>query len=85
MSGWQRIVAENWSAVDEQTLTMQSSGTSYVYPVARFQPPYMVDVEVQLLDPEGKTPNSPAFVFTGFEWAADPGKQKVPLWGSTRT
>lgn len=72
MSGWQRIVAENWSAVDEQTLTMQSSGTSYVYPVARFEPPYMVDVEVQLLDPEGKTPNSPAFVFTGFEWAADP-------------
>jgi hypothetical protein len=71
MAGWQRIVSDQWAVIDEQTLTMQSSEASYVYPVARFQPPYMVEVEVQFFDPEGKTPNSAAALMTGFEWMTE--------------
>lgn len=71
MAGWQRMLADQWAVVDEQTLTMTSSGSSYVYPVARFRPPYMVEVEVQAFDPQGKTLNSAAYLMAGFEWSGD--------------
>lgn len=68
MPGWDSVTSDKWIVDDEQTIRMQSRRASYLMPVARFTPPYMVESDLQFFDPTGATENTAAFLDAGLDW-----------------
>ena len=65
MVGWQNVFADDFAVIDETTLTMKGATGAQISTVARFDPPYLIEVEVHRYDLQGQTPDGAASLLVG--------------------